>query len=71
MTPDLRPEAELDEAAPDLPPLDTGPADPMVPVPPGPEPTVSPLAEAGGGVQQADSKTLADAVEEEGRRPGG
>ncbi len=50
--PDLLSDAELDEAAPDLPPLDTAPADPMVPVPPGPETAVSPLAEAGGVVPQ-------------------
>ena len=67
--PDLLSDAELEEAAPDLPPLDTAPADPMVPVPPGPETTVSPLAEAGGVVPEGSLEDMADAVEE-GRLPG-
>ena len=67
--PDLLSDAELDEAAPVLPPLDTAPADPMVPVPPGPETDVSPLAEAGGAAPQDSLEDMADAVEE-GRLPG-
>jgi hypothetical protein len=67
--PDLLSDAELEEAAPSLPPLDTAPADPMVPVPPGPETTVSPLAEAGGVVPQDSLEDMADAVDE-GRLPG-
>ena len=66
--PDLLSDAELDEAAPVLPPLDTAPADPMAPVPPGPESVRSPLAEA-GGVPQDSLEDMADAVEE-GRLPG-
>lgn len=66
--PDLLSDAELEEAAPTLPPLDTPPADPMVPVPPGPETAVSPLAEAGGVEPQDSLDDLADAVEE-GRLP--
>jgi hypothetical protein len=67
--PDLPSDAELDEAAPVLPPLDTAPVDPMVPVPPGPETAVSPLAEAGGAVPQDTLEDMADAVEK-GRLPG-
>ena len=67
--PDLLSDAELEDAAPTLPPLDTAPADPMVPVPPGPETTVSPLAEAGGVVPQDSLDDMADAVQE-GRLPG-
>jgi len=67
--PDLLSDAELEEATPTLPPLDTAPADPMLPVPPGPETTVSPLAEAGGVVPQDSLEDMADAVEE-GRLPG-
>ena len=67
--PDLLSEADLDEASPTLPPLDTVPADPMVPVPPGPETTVSPLAEAGGVVPQDSLEEMADAVQE-GHLPG-
>ncbi len=67
--PDLLSDAELEEAAPPLPPLDTAPADPMVPVPPGPETAVSPLAEAGGAVPEDSLEEMADAVEE-GRLPG-
>lgn len=67
--PDLLSDAELEEAAPTLPPLDTVPADPMLAVPPGPETTVSPLAEAGGVVPQDSLEDMADAVEES-RLPG-
>jgi hypothetical protein len=67
--PDLLSDAELDEAAPDLPPLGTAPVEPMIPVPPGPETLVSPLAEAGGRVPQDSLEDMADAVEE-GRLPG-
>jgi hypothetical protein len=67
--PDLLSDAELDEAAPTLPPLDTAPADPMIPVPPGPETTVSPLAEAGGVAPDDSLEDTAGAVEE-GRVPG-
>ena len=67
--PDLLSDAELEEAAPTLPSLDTAPADPMVPVPPGPETTVSPLTEAGGVVPQVSLDDMADAVED-GRVPG-
>ena len=67
--PDLLSDAELDEAAPVLPPLDTDPGGPTVPVPPGPETLVSPLAEAGGFVPQDTLDDMADAVEE-GRLPG-
>jgi len=66
--PDLLSDVELEEAAPTFPPH-TAPADPMVPVPPGPETTVSPLAEAGGIVPQDSLEDMADAVEE-GRLPG-
>jgi hypothetical protein len=67
--PDLLSDAELGEAAPALPPLDTPPAGPMIPVPPGPETTVSPLAEA-GGIEPNDSlEDMAGAVEK-GRLPG-
>ncbi len=67
--PDLLSDAELDQTAPVLPPLDTAPADPMIPVPPGPETAVSPLAEAGGVVPQDSLEDVADAVAE-GRLPG-
>ncbi len=67
--PDLLSDAELEEAVPTLPPLDTAPADPMIPVPPGPETTVSPLAEAGGAVPQDSLEDMVEAVEE-GRLPG-
>ena len=67
--PDLLSDAELEEAAPTLPPLDTAPADPMLPVPPGTETTVSPLNEAGGVVPQDSMDDMADAVED-GRLPG-
>ncbi len=67
--PDLPSDAELKEAAPTLPPLGTAPADPMVPDPPGPEATVSPLAEAGGVVPHDSLDDMSDAVEE-GRLPG-
>ncbi len=67
--PDLLSDAELDQAAPVLPPLDTAPADPMIPVPPGPETAVSPLAEAGGVVPHDSLEDVADAVAE-GRLPG-
>jgi hypothetical protein len=67
--PDLLSDSELDAAAPPLPPLDSAPADPMVPVPPGPETAVSPLAEAGGAVPPDSLDDMADAVEE-GRLPG-
>jgi hypothetical protein len=67
--PDLLSDVELEEAAPMLPPLDTAPTDPVIPVPPGPETTVSPLAEAGGVVPQDSLEDMADAVHE-GRLPG-
>jgi hypothetical protein len=67
--PDLLSDVELEEAAPALPPLETAPADPLVPVPPGPETTVSPLAEAGGIVTQDSLEDMTEAVEE-GRLPG-
>jgi hypothetical protein len=67
--PDLLSDAELEEAAPTLPPLDTAPADPMIPVPPGTETTVSPLAQAGGIAPKDSLEDMADAVEE-GRVPG-
>ena len=60
-------DTELDEAAPD--PSRCRARDPMVPVPPGPETTVSPLAEAGGVVPQESLEDMADAVEE-GPLPG-
>ncbi|HVL07050.1 MAG TPA: hypothetical protein VM388_13755 [Acidimicrobiales bacterium] len=66
--PDLLSDAELGDAAPVLPPLGTAPADPMVPVPPGPETSVSPLAEAGGVVPSDSLEDMADAIEE-GRLP--
>ncbi len=66
--PDLLSDAELEDAAPTLPPLNTAPADPMVPVPPGPETAVSPLAEAGGVVPEDSLEDMADAVEEERQR---
>lgn len=67
--PDLLSDAELEKAAPTLPPLDTAPTDPMVPVPPGPETTVSPLNEAGGVVPPDSLDDMADAAED-GRLPG-
>lgn len=67
--PDLLSDAELEEATPALPPLDTDPAAPMLPVTPGPETTVSPLAEAGGVVPEDTLEDMADAVEK-GQLPG-
>jgi len=61
--PDLPDDAQLEELAPDLPPLETDPMAPMNPVPPGPESAVSP--QAGTGVPDDASLTeMADAVEE-------
>ncbi len=67
--PDLLSDHELRDAAPPLPDLDTDPAPPMVPVPPGTETPVSPLPEAGGAVPDVSLEEMADAVEE-GRLPG-
>jgi hypothetical protein len=66
--PDLLDDAELDRAAPPLPPLETDPAPFMNAVPPGPETPVSPLREAGAPPPGDTLEEMADAVEE-GRLP--
>jgi hypothetical protein len=68
--PDLASDDELAAMAPPLPDLDTDPAAPMVPVPPGPETTVSPLPEAAGVAPQGSLEELADAVDD-GKIPRG
>ena len=67
--PELPSDRELEDLAPPLPDLDTDPVAPMVPVPPGPETTVSPLPQAAGAVPDTSLEEMADAVEE-GRLPG-
>jgi len=66
--PDLLSDAELEQAAPLLPSLETEPAPFMHAVPPGPETPVSPLHEAGEVVPTDTLEEMADAVEE-GRLP--
>ena len=66
--PDLPSDQELQNLAPPLPDLRTDPVDPLTPVPPGPETTVSPLPEA-AGAPEGSLEEMAGAVEE-GRLPG-
>ncbi len=66
--PDLLSDAELQRAAPALPPLETDPAPFMNAVPPGPETLLSPLHEAGTAPPGDTLEEMADAVEE-GRLP--
>ncbi len=65
--PDLPSDEDLQNLAPQLPDLETDPAGPLTPVPPGPETAVSPLAEA-AGAPEGSLEEMAEAVEE-GRLP--
>ena len=65
--PDLPSDEDLRNLVPQLPDLETDPAGPLTPVPPGPETAVSPLAEA-AGAPEGSLEEMAEAVEE-GRLP--